>query len=419
VSSRLLSVRDIPTFASREDERFERISDSRYVLNLPDVSTDLEVDHVRRDRSEQLVGEVTVHCGLSGVRTVNGVLLTASINLSNLRDRYALGRAIGDRTSTQKIAGSVWAAHIDELATRVHQAERTGAGVVNLREVARPSAELLLPKHHPAIFFGDGDALKTYIGLHVLSQLRKAGVRTGIADWELQAPDHRERGERLDGEAPDVIYIPCTRPLVYEADRIARAIHEHALDYLLIDSAAPACQGGPENSEAAQGFFQVLRVFNIGTLTIAHTNRSEQSDQKPFGSVFWFNLARAIWYVKRADVSAHGSIEIGLYPRKFNLGAPQRPAAFRFTFTDTATVVTAANIADVESLASKLPLKDRIVNTLKNGARSIAEIASAIPDTDPDSISRTIRRYSGDTARVCLFTRLADDRIGVAQRKAS
>src|SRR5690606_1818147 len=118
------------------------------------------------------------------------------------------------------------------------------------------------------------------------------GVRVGVCDWEMTAPDHRERGERLTGNAPDVIYLPCTRPLIHEADRIVRAVEDHGLEYLLLDSAAPACNGRPEDAENASAYFRALRAFGIGSLTIAHSNRSEQSDQKPFGSVFWFNFAR-------------------------------------------------------------------------------------------------------------------------------
>ncbi len=162
-----------------------------------------------------------------------------------------------------------------------------------------------------------------------------------------------------------------------------------------------------------------LRSFGIGSLTIAHANRSEQSDQKPFGSVFWFNLARAIWYVKRAEGVSDGSTEIGLYPRKFNLGAPQPPTALRFLFTETQTRITVADIADIESLASKLPLKDRITHVLRSRARTVEEIASEIPDSDTETISRTIRRYSNDQAKVRLFTKLPDARIGLVERRAS
>jgi hypothetical protein len=228
------------------------------------MNTDFDVNQVRRER-HQLHAEVTVYCGLASVKTHNRELFMAGLNLSSLRDRDQLARSLA--TST-KIGADTWAPVVHELSTRIRQAEDVGAGVVNLQDVPRPAAEqffrigrLLIPRAHPSLFFGDGDALKTYTGLYLLSELRKQGVRVGIADWELTAPDHRERGERIDGDAPDVIYLPCTRPLVYEADRIARAIHDHRLDYLMLDSAAPACAGRPEDAEIASGYFRVFALL--------------------------------------------------------------------------------------------------------------------------------------------------------------
>jgi hypothetical protein len=419
-----VTIRNVPPPVFMADDReFERISEGRYQFVVPELSTDFDVQHVRRER-HQLFGEVTVYCGLKGVQTYNGVLFTADVNLSSLRDREQFTRTLASRTSSATETNR-WAAIVSELAVRIKQAEEVGSGVVNLKDVPRPDAAqfyrvggLLLPHAHPALLFGDGDSLKTYIGDHILLKLGKQGVRSGIADWELEAADHRDRGERLIREAPDVFHWKCTRPLIHEADRLARDIHEHRIQYLLVDSAAPACNGRPEDSENASAFFRALRTFGIGSLIIGHTNRSEQADQKPFGSVFWFNLSRAIWYVKRAEAALPGSIEIGLYPRKFNLGAPQRPTALKFTFTDTETTVTSVDIAGIESLAAKLPLKDRIAHLVRVRARTIAELAAELHD-EAESISRTIRRYSGDNAKVKLFTRLPDERIALLERRVS
>jgi hypothetical protein len=51
---------------------------------------------------------------------------------------------------------------------------------------------------------------------------------------------------------------------------------------------------------------------------------------------------------------------------------------------------------------------------LRGRARTIEEIAAEIPDSDSETISRTIRR---DSKR--LFTKLPDNRIGLVERRAS
>jgi hypothetical protein len=48
----------------------------------------------------------------------------------------------------------------------------------------------------------------------------------------------------------------------------------------------------------------------------------------------------------------------------------------------------------------------------------VAELAQEL-DEEPESISRTIRRYSGEKAKVRLFAKLPDDRIGLLERRAS
>jgi hypothetical protein len=55
----------------------------------------------------------------------------------------------------------------------------------------------------------------------------------------------------------------------------------------------------------------------------------------------------------------------------------------------------------------------------RSRARTVEEIAAEIPDSDTETISRTIRRYSNDQAKVRLFTKLPDARIGLVERRAS
>ena len=62
-------------------------------------------------------------------------------------------------------------------------------------------------------------------------------------------------------------------------------------------------------------------------MNIAHVNKSDQGDQKPFGSTFWANGARATWFVTKSGESGDGSqFTLGLFNRKANTG-PLRPAA--------------------------------------------------------------------------------------------
>ena len=66
----------------------------------------------------------------------------------------------------------------------------------------------------------------------------------------------------------------------------------------------------------------------------------------------------------------------------------------------------------MDSLAAKLPLKDRITKAVKSEPRTIAELASELDD-DVETVSRMLCRYSGSQAKRALFTRPTDTPDGI------
>ena len=77
---------------------------------------------------------------------------------------------------------------------------------------------LRLPREHPAIVFGDGGSLKSYLALFAAGKLRQRGVSVLYADWELSADEHRVRLGEIFGEdaRPTLLYARCDRPLTSE-----------------------------------------------------------------------------------------------------------------------------------------------------------------------------------------------------------
>jgi hypothetical protein len=421
-----LTDQDIP-FSSNwtEADRFQRIGEGHYVLNVQELSTDFEVNRVRRDRSE-LRADLTVHCGLAGVTTINGRLFYAAVTLSNLRDREYLAQTLATRTRTKADEVPRWRTVVDELSIRTAHAEQAGSPAKLLSE-ATPQGPVSwhrvlgfsLPTQHPAMIFGDGDTLKTYTADAIAVGLAKQGIRVGLTDWEMSIDEHRERVARLDAACLDsVAYLACTRPLMYERDRVVRMIFDHQLQYVVFDSVAFGCHDKPEGAEATMVYFREVRSLGLGTLHIGHMSKADGGDQKPFGSVFWFNAVRALWFARRADAGPEADgIDVGFYPRKFNLAA--RPSAFavHFTFTANQTTVRTTDVAAIETLAANLPIRERIKHALQSGARTIDELAADL-DEKPDTVKRTVNRHlvGNRTAKVVWFSRTPDGRIGLADR---
>lgn len=391
-----------------------------YVLELPKIATLLRVERLRRERGE-LVGELAVTCGLPGTKSVDGILSVADFNLSSARARTERARILTDRAATN---GELdWFGLVEDLCQRVLAAERNGRPAMMLRDLPRPSADedldvggLRLLRRHPVCIFGDGGALKSYLGLWVGAELARRGLRVLYADWEFAGEDHRDRLERIEGpDMPDIWYVRAERPMVAEVDRLRRIVRDERIDYAILDSVAFACDGPPEAAEVAATYFRAVRKLGVGSLNVAHVNRSDTNDAKPFGSTFWHNGFRSTWFAKRSDSRPDSrTVTVGLYNRKANLGPLMPALGYSVTFDPDRTVIEPTDLADVSELASGLPLWQRMVGLLRSGSLTMLEIATDL-DVKVDTVSKAVRRGDGK-----VFTRVPGPdgvyRIGLLSR---
>ena len=296
--------------------------------------------------------------------------------------------------------------------------QRAGQPAVDLRDLEKPSADdtitiegISLPRRHPTTLFGDGGAAKSYLALYVAGGIAQKGMSVAFFDWELAGEDHRDRLERLFGPAmPPIIYARCERPLVHELDRLRRIVREHEIDFAVYDSIAFACDGPPESAEIAGKYFRAVRQIGPGSLHVAHVNKSDNGDQKPFGSAFWHNGSRMTWFAKLVDSPSAGkSISLGLFNRKSNLGRIQSPVGFRVEFKYNRTFFNREDVAEVPDLADKMPLRQRIIHLLRAGSLPIDQVAQEL-DAKPDTVKKTVRRYKD------IFTVLDGGQVALLQR---
>jgi hypothetical protein len=386
-----------------KQREFSEIADGRYRLGVLDLGVYFDVERLRREHHE-LIGELSVGCDVAGAHTVDGMLSVADWNLSSARARTDRAKLLETRSNAPDID---WASLLEEVAQRVIAAERQGAPSQPLHTYERSGPEAVydidgwaLLREHQTILFGDGGSLKSLLALYAGGLLARQGVHVLYADWELSGADHRERLERLFGtDMPLVHYLRCDRPLTLEADRIAREVRRLSIDYLVCDSIAFATGGPPEAAEHAMAYARAIRQIGIGSLHLAHINKSEHSDQKPFGSSFWHNSARLTWFVKQA--SAEGDrYTIGLFNRKSNLTRQYPAIGFDVDFTSERVSVERVNVADVGELADKLPLWQRMKASVQREPKVPVALANEL-GAKLDSVERTARRMSG------LFTRVS------------
>lgn len=383
-----------------------------YEFLIPEFGITFRADRLRRERHE-LFGELLVLCDLPGSRTINGnTLSVGDFNFSSVRARQDRAKLLGIRAASN---GKLdWYAYLEDFCQRILMAEREGDPAVDLRTVTRPAPDddfyldgLVLPRRHPSILFGDGGTGKSYIALWTAGRLVAQGYTVALFDWELDSENHRDRLERLFPVMPKVLYARCEAPITQELDRLRKVVTDHKVDYAIYDSIAFACNGRPEDAEIAGQYFRAVRSIGCGSLHIAHINKSEDSDKKPFGSSFWYNGARMIWYAQAAErADEHDPLRVGLFNRKCNLGSLKAPVSFTLTFSPSQTLFQRANLSDSPDLAVKLSIRQRMTFMLKRGSMEINEIADEL-DADPQTVQRTVRRYRDQ------FVLLDSGRVGL------
>jgi hypothetical protein len=384
---------------TRQARTFSQVGEGTYQLTVLSLGIQLTVDRLRRERHE-LISELAVACDLPGAHVVvDGYLSVADFNLSSAHARATRAKLLAERSEAPDVD---WFSLLEELCIRTLAAERQGTPAKLLHTFDRGETGALLDvdgwpwlKDHAMMTFADGGGLKSYLALYGAGVLGRRGVPVGYVDWELSGHDHRDRLERLFGpDMPLVHYFRCDRPLIEEADRLTRDAHKLGLEYLVFDSAGFGTAGPPEAAEQALQYFRAIRQIGLGSHHLAHVNRSDTGDQKPFGSSFWHNSARATWFAKLAGTSTDESVlTVGLYNRKCNLTQLHPAVGFKFEFDRDRTIVSRVNLADVEDLAGQLPTWQRIAHFLKAGGgqpRTITEIAEELdvkPDTNKKAIS--------------------------------
>jgi hypothetical protein len=374
--------------------RLEVLPGGGYVYALIDDAVRIEVRYLRREFGH-LTAEMDVQCEWAGAQRHGVSLSCADLNLSNQAARIALAKYCGERAHT-KAEDFDWKGAIDGACLEVIRAERQSEAVITLDDA--PEVEnrdvvidgLALPVDGASLLIAHGDSLKSLIMLYVLGTLAERGERVLYVDWEWTADRHRVRKCRLFGpERMDTLhYLRCRAPLVIECDRIRRYCDEEHVTFIGVDSIGLACDGKLVDDDVAIRFHRALGSLP-SALCCAHVPKSSvdsigvewkgkpMGPMGPFGSVFFANLCRMSWLVKKQPGASDDVVTVGLFPQKQNDGMRYEPVGLEFSFSDRIQV-RPVDLVAVEGLAEKMPLHARMRHALKAGPMTYAGLAEEL-----------------------------------------
>jgi len=317
----------------------ERIAGGGYSYTLVDDAVRIEVRYLRREH-RQLMAEVDVLCDWAGARRHNSSLSRADLNLSSQAARKTLAKHCAERAQTTPEAFDSMGV-IDAACIEVMAADRAGVPPIVLDDA--PEREdrdfdvcgLKIPMDAVSMLIAHGDSLKSLLLLFILGTMAQLGLAVLYLDWEWAPDRHLRRKRRLFGfeRLPGLHYLRCQSPLPIEADRIRRYTDEHRIAFVGGDSVALACDGKLADDDTAIRFHRVCANDLPPSLWAAHVPKASVGpDAKatvgPFGSVFFSNLCRMTWQVRKQIGANDDLVTVGLLPEKQTTApAPRRSAS--------------------------------------------------------------------------------------------
>ena len=374
----------------------------------------IQLRHFHRDRNGNLLCELSAFCVDADIITpVVGVRW----NLSSLTTRKQLANGIKDGFLDTSATWMEWDRLLADTALRALKFYRGGREVEDIwpvEEIPQPAflIDPVLPLHQPTILFGDGGSGKGHLAmtLALISQLPWGDNPLGLTPLEkptncLYLDYESDRGdfERILsglclglGINIGVKRLPMGVPLADYTEQLGNRISEDNIGLLVVDSLGLAAGGNINDAEQAIRFYGALRQLeNITTLIIAHNSKDPLNKTKSvFGSVFFSNLARSVWEVKKSQEPDSPEMAVSLKHKKFN--RKQRlPLGFRYTFDDESGAITVArqDLSNTE-LSGELPLYLQIKNLLLDGALTKSEIAEALGLTEAQ-IKQPLYKHKG------------------------
>ncbi len=388
-------------------------------IDAPDMKWTL--DRVETSRG----GDPNCEIQIEDFMNFGGAYLLSPMKWTLNRSPRSIITELGDVSERSK---EEWKQRFLQVAKMVLEIERAGEPVLDLNDRTSPEQppEMvtgLCYQGTPSLIFGDGGIGKSLIGLTIATGVHNGhgvensfGVIQGNAlildyetSWEETYRRSRDIVNGLGNGSRMVYYRYCSAPLYQDVESLKNQIADLDIKFLLIDSAGPACGGEPENANSTLKFFNALRSLTdseqpLTTLTLAHVTKVG-SNGNPFGSVYWTNMPRNTFELKKAPNTDGNYMEIALHHRKTNVGKLLDPKAFRVTYEPS--LISVENI-DIKksSLSRGESIPKQVINLYtggaepdiaaileQNGGLTTKEIGEAIHYDKLDSLQTSLSRH--------------------------
>jgi lambda repressor-like predicted transcriptional regulator len=354
------------------------------VLHFVDEGVKITCDRIRADSRSGVTCWLYVETS-----TLGRIYGPATFN--PLAARSTVRRELQDRDEQD------WGGILNAVSTVIVEGIDESAELIDVtKHVASSDLPWLLEPYlregAPTLIYGDGgEGKSTWAIAALLSLVTDTKVLPGVTvhktgavlylDWEDEADSFTRSvsavaaGAGITVPAGKFLYLRMAGPLEHQVDMVEKYITDHGVIAVVADSLVAAAGGDVNESEAARMYFGAMRQFGVASIGITHMSKDKKNNDKPFGSVYYWNYARAVWFMQKVQESGDNESEIALFHKKANASDLQVPRSYKVDFSNDQIKYLTANIQSTPKFAKQTGARAQVIGVLHKGSKTLSEIS--------------------------------------------
>ena len=374
-------------------------SQTARVFRWPQSGVMVRVERLR-DTGRRLECWITI-----ATASLGKVYGPVGLDLLSTSQRDGLRRTLKDRDEQD------WTAIIQHVADLVIQSLDPSEDLIDMGSYKRQAespwlAEPFVRDQQPYLVYSDGGEGKTTFMLALMLTLAGVPVLPGIhvgepitsmmLDWEADKDETSDTlamlaaGVGADVPKDRILYRRFSGTLPDHMDAIQRDVIEHNVRFTGTDSLIAAFGESDRPSAAARDYFNAMRTLGVASWGITHLTLEGKA--KPYGSAFYWNLARGVWRLRRDQEDGSTEADIGLFQEKFNRGGRVSPIGYRATYDTDTISFKLADVGAMPEVGKKAGTSDQIAAVLSSGALTLQRIYDELPHIDQATIRQALNR---------------------------
>ena len=364
----------------------------------------IKVNRLSSDSKNVVHGELLVQARMPGITAPH--LHQARLNMTSTTARRNLAKEL-----TIRLESVPWADILEQTCVKVLEAHRAGSPVLRLADVedsvgVQWMLKPVIQRRQTSVIFGDGDSGKSMIAAWwsvllatgmpgpALIPEKSSGIL--VLDYETDEYTWRDRLVQICGgmEIPvpeNIHYRYSSTPVADDIEDLADYVADLDIDFILIDSAAPAV-GEALNGDDVINFFRSLRALGKTNLVIAHVAK-EAKQHEIYGSGHWRTQSRANYRVYASRSNDTPDLGVILKNTKGNNSRRLKDLVYEIHFDEDCNTISfqPGDVEDYAELDQTRSISQRVTSALRPGAKTTSELSEEL-DAEEGSIRTTLNR---------------------------